>query len=50
MMHDDDIVLCTNCDAEFSVNRYDDEEGYDVTYCPFCGIHLWDEEDDSADE
>lgn len=48
MMYDDDIVLCTNCDAEFSVNRYDDEEA-EVTYCPYCGFHLWDEEDEEEE-
>ena len=42
MLYDNEILLCTNCDAEFSVDRFDDEE--EIQYCPFCGSHLWDEE------
>ena len=42
---DTDIILCTNCDAEFTVNRFDDEEGEEIQYCPFCGSHLWEDVD-----
>lgn len=48
-MREDDIVLCVNCDAEFSVNRFDDEEE-EVQYCPFCGSHLWEEDYDDSEE
>lgn len=48
-MYDEDIVLCTNCDAEFSVNRYDDEEGEEVQFCPFCGFPLWEEEQEDEE-
>lgn len=49
MLYDNEILLCTNCDAEFSVDRFDDEEE-EIQYCPFCGSHLWDEELEEDDE
>lgn len=46
-----EISLCINCDAEFSVSRFDDEEGEEVQFCPFCGSHLWEDDlDDNEDE
>lgn len=34
---------CTSCKAEFEIET---EEDIDISYCPFCGI-LIDQEDDS---
>lgn len=48
--NNNDITLCVNCDAEFTVNRFDDEEGEEVQFCPFCGSHLWEEEFEDDDE
>ena len=42
---DENIILCVNCDAEYSVTRYDDEEE-EPEFCPFCGYHLVEDEDD----
>ena len=50
MTYEDDIILCTTCDAEFSINRFDDEEGEEIEFCPLCGSHLWDDRDDEDDE
>lgn len=46
--NDEDIVLCTECDAEFTVHKLDDEEG-DVEFCPYCGHHLWEEYDNDEE-
>ena len=42
---EENITLCVNCDAEYSVTRYDDEEE-EPEFCPFCGYHLVEDEDD----
>jgi len=47
--NDEDIVICTECDAEFTVHKLDDEEG-EVEFCPYCGHHLWEEHDDDEDD
>lgn len=44
-----EIHICTNCDAEYSVNLISRDEGYVVMFCPFCGIEF-DEQDDYEDE
>ena len=46
---DENIILCVNCDAEYSVNKYDDEE-QEPEFCPFCGYHLLEEEDFDDEE
>ena len=48
---DDEIVICTNCDAEFAVYRYDDDDdGLEVEFCPYCGHHLWEEDQQDSDD
>ena len=48
--HDTDIILCTTCDAEFTIARFDDEEGENPEFCPFCGSPLWSEEEDDDED
>jgi len=47
--NEEDIILCTECDAEFTVNRLDDGEE-EVEFCPICGHHLWEELDEDNDD
>lgn len=42
---DEDITLCVNCDAEYTVTKIDDDD-QDPEFCPFCGYHQIDEEED----
>lgn len=47
---DEEIILCINCDAEYTVTKIDDEE-QQPEFCPFCGFHLIEEEEfDDEDE
>ena len=47
---DEEIILCINCDAEYTVTKIDDEE-QEPEFCPFCGFHLIEDEfDDDEDE
>ena len=46
---EEDMFLCVNCDAEYTITRYDDEQEPEAEFCPFCGYqHI--EEDDEDDE
>ncbi len=49
---EDDITLCINCDAEYTITKIDDEE-QEAEFCPFCGHHQledFDEDNDEEDE
>ena len=41
---EENTILCTECDAEFTIHKLDDEED-DVEFCPYCGHALWEEYD-----
>lgn len=41
----EEVFLCANCDAEFTVSKLDDEEA-EVCFCPYCGEAVVDFEDD----
>lgn len=41
----EEVFLCANCDAEFTVSKMDDEEA-DVCFCPYCGEAVVDFDDD----
>jgi hypothetical protein len=51
----DDVFLCENCDAEFTVTKIDDDEA-EVCFCPYCGEPFddfeeeFDEEDDQFND
>lgn len=45
---DEDIILCINCDAEYSVTKYDDDH-QEPEFCPFCGFQHVDEDIDDED-
>ena len=52
---EENIILCINCDAEYTITRIDDEEEQEPEFCPFCGYHQLEEEydeelDDEDDE
>lgn len=42
---DEEIMLCVNCDAEYTVTKFDDDD-MEPEFCPFCGYHQLDDEDD----
>lgn len=45
----DNIHVCLNCDTEFNVTLYNndnDEDQLQVAYCPCCGAPLDDERDE----
>jgi hypothetical protein len=37
---------CVECDAVFKINFDLDEDYYNVTYCPFCGSEMGDDQQD----
>lgn len=48
---EDNIILCVNCDAEYTITRYDDEEDPpEPEFCPFCGYQQVEDYDDDEDE
>lgn len=47
---DENIILCVNCDAEYSVNKYDDDEEQEAEFCPFCGYHIIEDDEEFDDE
>ena len=46
---EENIILCVNCDAEYTLTKIDDEE-QEPEFCPYCGYHQIDEEYDEDDE
>lgn len=47
----EDITLCTECDAEFTVHRLDDDgDDDDVEFCPYCGSPVGLDHDDEEIE
>jgi uncharacterized paraquat-inducible protein A len=40
-----EIILCDNCDSEFTVVKIDDDQS-NVEFCPYCGEVLGDVDDD----
>lgn len=46
---EENIILCINCDAEYTITKIDDEE-QTPEFCPFCGYHLIEEDFDDEDE
>jgi len=51
--NDEDIILCVNCDAEYTITKIDDED-QEPEFCPYCGYHQieeeFDDEEDDEDE
>lgn len=47
MRNSNEIILCVNCDSEFTVTQIDDDD-HDVEFCPFCGYDMaaYEDEDD----
>ena len=39
------ILICTSCEAEFTIKHEMDEDHYRIEYCPFCAEMLEDDED-----
>lgn len=46
---EEEILLCVNCDAEYTVTKIDDEE-QTPEFCPFCGYHHIEEDEFDDDE
>ena len=46
---EEEIILCVNCDAEYTVTKIDDDEQL-PEFCPFCGYHLVDDEYEDEEE
>ena len=47
---EENIILCINCDAEYTITKIDNEEE-DPEFCPFCGYHqVQEDEDDDIDD
>lgn len=46
---EEEILLCVNCDAEYTVTKIDDEE-QSPEFCPFCGYHHLDDDFDDEEE
>ena len=45
-----DIIICFNCDAEFTVNPVSVDEDVPVCFCPYCGSDINEEDEDTSDE
>ena len=46
---EENIILCINCDAEYTITKIDDEE-QEPEFCPYCGYHQIDEGDDDIED
>lgn len=46
---EEEIMLCVNCDAEYTVTKIDDEE-QSPEFCPFCGYHHAADDDEFDDD
>ena len=46
---EENIILCINCDAEYTITKINDEE-QEPEFCPYCGYHQIDEEDDDIED
>jgi len=46
---EDDIMLCVECDSEFTITKIDGDS-QPVEFCPFCGAHMVEEDDEDFDE
>lgn len=46
---EDEIHICDNCDAEFSVAILN-EDSADVSYCPYCGYEMNSDEEEDGEE
>jgi Zn ribbon nucleic-acid-binding protein len=49
---EEDVTVCVNCDAEYTITKIDEEE-QEAEFCPFCGYHHLEEdyeEEDDIDE
>lgn len=45
------ILVCLECEAEFTLRHDMDDDHYKVEFCPFCGVELDNEEEyDFTDE
>lgn len=48
---EENIILCINCDAEYTITKFDDDTDQVPEFCPFCGYHQVEEEyDDNEDD
>lgn len=45
-----DIIICFNCDAEFTVTPVSVDEDVPVSFCPYCGSDTDTEEDEDDEE
>ena len=45
-----DIIICFNCDAEFTVLPVSVDEDVPVSFCPYCGSDTNEEDEDTSDE
>lgn len=41
---------CSNCDADFRIKFDLDESFYEVSFCPFCGGDITEDEDDTEED
>ena len=38
------LIVCVSCEAEYRIRHSMDEHYYKLTYCPFCGEPIVDED------
>jgi len=44
------LIVCESCDVEYTIQYDMEEEYYKITYCPFCGESISNNEDVMYDE
>lgn len=45
-----DIIICFNCDAEFTITPISVDEEAPVSFCPYCGSDTDEDVDEDEDE
>ena len=40
------LIVCESCDVEYTIQYDMEEKYYNITYCPFCGKELIDNDED----
>ena len=44
------LIVCESCDVEYTIQHDMEEKYYKITYCPFCGESICNNEDFMYDE
>ncbi len=44
LFEEPNIIICYNCDSEFTVHPVSVDDDMDVCFCPYCGVDMNEDE------